>query len=130
MGTGKAEANAVANIFREILSQETVDDGLVFDAKGLHAISIRDAACYGGVRVETEAMLERARVPVRIDIGYCDAVSPAPTEIDYPTLLKNHRYVQAAVVVLQFGHSPVGLPNFARKCSMLDDLHIQQLMES
>jgi predicted nucleotidyltransferase component of viral defense system len=89
MGTGKAEANTVANIFREILSQETVDDGLVFDVKGLHAISIRDAARYGGVRVETEARLERARVPVRIDIGYGDAVTPAPTEIDYPTLLKS-----------------------------------------
>jgi predicted nucleotidyltransferase component of viral defense system len=88
LGSGSAEANAVANIFREILEQPIADDGLVFDVKGLRVTTIRDAARYGGVRVETEALLERARVPVRIDIGYGDAVTPGPTEIDYPTLLE------------------------------------------
>ncbi len=87
LGTGAAEANAVAQTFREILSQQIGDDGLVFDTKGLRAMPIREAASYGGIRVETEATLDRARVPVRIDIGYGDAVTPGPTEIDYPTLL-------------------------------------------
>lgn len=87
LGTGDAEANAVSTIFREILSQDIADDGLVFDIKGLRATSIRDAARYGGMRVETVATLDGARAPVRIDIGYGDAVTPQATEVDYPTLL-------------------------------------------
>lgn len=87
LGSGRAEAEAVAGVFREILSQAIDDDGLVFDVKGLRAGAIRGAARYGGIRIETVATLERARVPVRVDIGYGDVVTPAPAEIDYPTLL-------------------------------------------
>lgn len=87
LGTGKAEANAVAIIFREILRQKVPDDGLAFDLPALSVTTIRDAARYGGTRIETEASLDGARVPIRIDIGYGDAVTPKPLEIDYPTLL-------------------------------------------
>jgi predicted nucleotidyltransferase component of viral defense system len=87
LGSGRAEADAVARVFREILSRPVGDDGLVFDVKGLRASAIREAARYGGIRVETTATLERARVPVRVDIGFGDAVTPAPAEIAYPTLL-------------------------------------------
>ena len=32
-------------------------------------------------------MLERARIPLQIDVGYGDAVVPATIELEYPTLL-------------------------------------------
>jgi hypothetical protein len=41
----------------------------------------------GGVRVRTTAFIDRARIPVQIDIGFGDAVTPAPIQIDYPVLL-------------------------------------------
>jgi hypothetical protein len=31
--------------------------------------------------------LQRARIPIQIDIGFGDAVTPEPVESDYPTLL-------------------------------------------
>ena len=34
------------------------------------------------------AHLERAKIPIQIDIGFGDIVTPAPSEIDYPTLLE------------------------------------------
>ena len=33
------------------------------------------------------AYLERARIPIQIDLGFGDAVTPAPVETQYPTLL-------------------------------------------
>lgn len=87
LGSGDTEVETVAKIFREILLQPVSDDGLVFDVEGLQVATIRNSARYGGIRIETVATLERARIPVRVDIGYGDAVTPAPAEIDYPTLL-------------------------------------------
>lgn len=87
LGHGDAETAAIAAVFREILSQTVPGDGLVFDVGGVEATVIREDARYGGIRIETTATLERARVPMRIDIGFGDVVTPRPTEIDYPTLL-------------------------------------------
>jgi predicted nucleotidyltransferase component of viral defense system len=42
---------------------------------------------YQGVRITMTAMLERARIPVQVDIGFGDAVTPSPEEITYPVLL-------------------------------------------
>lgn len=87
LGHGDAEAAAIAAVFQEILSQTVPEDGLVFDVGGLEATIIREDARYGGIRIETTALLERARVPVRVDVGFGDAITPRPDEIDYPTLL-------------------------------------------
>ena len=45
----------------------------------------------GGVRVRTTAVIDRARIPVQIDIGFGDAITPAPIRIDYPVLLDSLR---------------------------------------
>jgi hypothetical protein len=39
------------------------------------------------VRVRTTATIAGARIAIQVDIGFGDAVTPAPVEIDYPTLL-------------------------------------------
>ncbi len=41
------------------------------------------------MRVRTTATIDGARVPIQVDVGFGDAVTPAPVEIDYPTLLGN-----------------------------------------
>ena len=38
-------------------------------------------------RITLEARLENARIPLQVDIGFGDAVTPAPEEIEFPTLL-------------------------------------------
>ncbi len=62
---------------------------MVFDHAGLQAAAIREEVEHGGVRVRTTATISRARVPIHVDVGFGDAVTPAPVEIDYPTLLGN-----------------------------------------
>jgi len=89
LGYGDNRAAAIADTFRVICAQPVADDGVVFDGAALEAASIREAADYGGVRVRTTATIAGARVPIQVDVGFGDAVTPAPLEIDYPTLLDN-----------------------------------------
>jgi predicted nucleotidyltransferase component of viral defense system len=63
------------------------DNGVIFDGAALQAALIREEVEYGGVRVRTMATIDGARVPIQVDVGFGDAVTPEPVEIDYPTLL-------------------------------------------
>lgn len=87
LGHGDAEVDAMATVFRQVLTRKVADDGLVFDVDGLQATAIREDARYGGIRIETTATLERARVPIQVDVGFGDAITPGAEEVDYPTLL-------------------------------------------
>ncbi|TAJ77474.1 MAG: nucleotidyl transferase AbiEii/AbiGii toxin family protein [Gallionellaceae bacterium] len=62
-------------------------DGLEFLPDTMRAIEIREDQEYQGVRVSFEARLGNAVIPIQIDIGYGDAVTPAPEDITYPTVL-------------------------------------------
>ena len=42
---------------------------------------------YGGVRLRTDAYLERSRIPVTIDIGFGDALADAARTMAYPSML-------------------------------------------
>jgi hypothetical protein len=67
---------------------EVGEDGLRFDGETVEAERISEDADYEGVRVTLVAYLERAKIPIQIDIGFGDIVTPAPSRTDYPTLLK------------------------------------------
>jgi Nucleotidyl transferase AbiEii toxin, Type IV TA system len=87
LGYGDSEPDAIAETFRAICSQPVGDDGVTFNVAALLAAPIREAAEYGGVRVRTSATIAGARIPIQVDVGFGDAVTPAPVEIYYPTLL-------------------------------------------
>jgi hypothetical protein len=87
LGFGANELPALAKAFREICRQEVDDDGLVFDVDNLVAEPIREDQDYGGVHIRTVAQLGRTRIPVQVDIGFGDAITPSPDEIQFPPLL-------------------------------------------
>ena len=60
---------------------------MVFDVDGLEAGLIREDSEYGGVRIRTQATIAGARIPIQVDVGFGDAITPGPIEIDYPVLL-------------------------------------------
>ena len=86
LGFGNAEPEEFAEVFREIAGI-VEDDGMVFDADSVKVWDIRKEAGYPGVRVSMRATLDGARIPVQCDIGFGDAVTPAPLQQTYPTLL-------------------------------------------
>jgi predicted nucleotidyltransferase component of viral defense system len=87
LGYGNSDLESIAAAFRAICAHPVADDGVQFDVAGLEAAPIREELKYGGVRVRTTAVIDRARIPVQIDIGFGDAITPAPIQIDYPVLL-------------------------------------------
>ncbi len=84
---GDASKDRLARAVADIAGTEVEDDGLVYDLDSLEVEEIRENQDYGGLRVSMNVMLERARIPLQIDVGYGDAVVPATIELDYPTLL-------------------------------------------
>lgn len=64
-----------------------VDDGVAFDASSIRAEEIRKEANYSGIRLTLTGNIDGARCPVQIDVGYGDAVTPAPETAHYPVLL-------------------------------------------
>ena len=87
LGSGPAEIGPVADCFRDLCAVEIADDGLRFQAESVRAEEIREAGEYGGIRVELQASLATARIRLQVDIGFGDAVVPAPEEVEFPVLL-------------------------------------------
>jgi hypothetical protein len=87
LGRGDNAPERLVRLFRELCELEVEPDGLVFDADSVKAERITEDADYEGVRVTFTARLDRARIPIQIDIGFGDVVTPAPIASDYQTLL-------------------------------------------
>lgn len=87
LGHGENTSGRLIEAFRRICDAESEADGMTFDVDSLRAHPIRLDQEYQGQRVELNAYLGRARIPLQIDIGYGDIVSPPAEEAVYPTLL-------------------------------------------
>lgn len=87
LGFGDNDAAAIVSVFQTIVRTKVIDDGLEFDPETVTARPITEADEYQGLRVKMIAALASARISLQVDVGFGDAVTPGPTEIDYPTLL-------------------------------------------
>lgn len=86
LGLGTSDLASVAETFRDIAAV-TVDDGIEFDPASVTVEEIRKETGYGGVRVIIAGELAKARCKTQIDVGFGDAVTPAPVDSVYPVLL-------------------------------------------
>jgi hypothetical protein len=86
-GRGDPSADALVRQFRQICATATEEDGLRFDADSIQVEVIREQQAYEGQRVRLLAYLGTARIPLQIDIGFGDAVTPSPQRVAFPTLL-------------------------------------------
>ena len=86
LGFGPDDVDTAVRTFREICLAPA-EDGVVFDPDSVKGAIIRKEAGYGGVRIDLQAKLDGARIALQVDIGFGDAVTPAPDAISYPVLL-------------------------------------------
>jgi len=86
-GVDEISPERVATIFRDLCQVQCREDGLSFDSESIRVNRIREAQQEGGLRVEMRASLAVALIPLQIDIGFGDAVTPEASEVEYPTLL-------------------------------------------
>lgn len=113
LALGSENLEGAEQIVREICSTPFEEDGVEFLTETVHGELIREEQEYGGIRVTFRAKLGSARIHLRVDIGYGDAVTPEPTVEEYPTLLDMPapvlRMYPAEAVVAEKYHTLVDL---------------------
>ena len=80
-------AEQLETLFMSVCTVPVEADGLAFLALSVKAEKIREEDTYGGMRVTLEARLGRAKIPLQVDIGFGDAITPKAVVAEFPALL-------------------------------------------
>ena len=83
---GSPEPAGLESIFNGVCARETAPpDGLEW-LPG-QAAAIREDNLYGGVRIRLIARLGNIRIPVQVDVGFGDAITPEAKTAEWPMVL-------------------------------------------
>jgi hypothetical protein len=88
LGFGIAEIPHLIKVFEDLCAIE-FEDGIKFDAASINAEEIRKDANYSGTRLTVVGIIDGAKCTVQVDVGYGDAVTPAPEMATYPVMLED-----------------------------------------
>ncbi len=70
------------------LTAMTVEpDGVSFDASQLRVEEMQAQDESKGVRLSFLARIGNVRIPMKVDVGFGDVITPAPVDVDYPAML-------------------------------------------
>jgi len=86
-GHGDPGPELLGTLFRQLCVLDIEADGVQFDAESVTVSEIREQEQYLGQRIRLIAHLEQSWVKVQVDVGFGDAITPAPTWAFYPTFL-------------------------------------------
>jgi len=87
LGYGDPSADTLRETFRALCRAKVTPDGLAFDENTVSVEEIRASKEYDGQRVKMTVHLAQARIPLQIDVGFGDTVTPAAQLTDYTALL-------------------------------------------
>lgn len=87
LGTGEPSANDLRKVFQEVCDVAVEPDGMRFDHASVTVTEIREDNIYQGLRVKLAGHLGSARIPVQIDVGFGDVITPGPAEATFGPLL-------------------------------------------
>lgn len=87
LGCGENTLPHWEQVFRDICGVQVAADGLEFKDNTIRGERIKEDQEYEGVRIKLTAILGTAKIPIQVDIGFGDVVTPAPNDVDFPTLL-------------------------------------------
>lgn len=86
-GRTNNQLDHIKKLVGEVCEIAVDPDGIEFNRASIDVSRIKEDADYEGVRVQFHATLARVRIPMQLDIGFGDVITPEPAEIEYPTLL-------------------------------------------
>ena len=86
-GRTSNQLDHIQKVVKAVCDVAVNPDGIQFSRDSIKVSRIKEDADYEGVRVRFHTTLARARIPMQLDIGFGDVITPEPTEIEYPTLL-------------------------------------------
>ena len=87
LGFGDPSPNALRQAFQAVCRAEVEPDGLTFDEETMTIEEIRREQEYDGQRIKLAAHLAKARIPLQIDVGFGDVITPEVQMLDYAPLL-------------------------------------------
>ena len=101
LGRFDNQVAVIETVIKDVCNIVVAPDGLMFDSSVVQGRKIKEDADYEGVRVKFTGFLERARIPMQIDVGFGDIVHPKIRVVDFP---KPHLkgYPQESVISEKF----------------------------
>jgi hypothetical protein len=81
------QTESIEKVIKDICKVIVIPDGLVFDPQTVRGQKIKEDADYEGVRIKFTGFLEKARIPMQIDVGFGDIIYPNPKTFEYPVIL-------------------------------------------
>lgn len=87
LGSGDPSPDRMKELFRQVISTSAPDDGVSFHRKTLKAEAARVEDEYSGVKIAVTASIAGAMLPINVDIGFGDVITPGAQEIEYPSML-------------------------------------------
>jgi len=101
------EVATIEKVMKDVCDTSVDLDGLNFDPQTVIGMKIKEDADYEGVRVKFTGFLDRAEIPMQIDVGFGDIVYPKTRVIDYPAILdfpkpRLNGYPQESVISEKF----------------------------
>ena len=86
--TGDISPNNIKQVVIDICNIEvTNDDAMVYDAESIKIVPIKEGQEYQGLRVTLKSKLGHISIPVQLDMGTGDVVTPRATEADFKVLI-------------------------------------------
>jgi len=87
LGYGTNKVSSLEEIFKTVCQDSYTEDGVEFYPETVKGERIKEEQEYEGVRLKIEGKLGSARLTVQVDIGFGDAVTPAPELGEFPSIL-------------------------------------------
>ncbi len=87
LGRMEDSVGQVVSAVEAICREPVPDDGLRYETEGIVGERITETASCSGIRLRFAAYLGKARIPMRIDIGFGDPLVPGPSPVRLPTIL-------------------------------------------
>jgi predicted nucleotidyltransferase component of viral defense system len=84
---GDPDVSRMVSVFQGLCRQVVEEDGMVFLPETVAGALVREDEIYEGLRITLTATLGTARIPLQIDLGFGDAITPAAQEAELPVLL-------------------------------------------
>ena len=107
LGRVSNDLASIREVIASICQIPTKSDGMVFDSGTVTTERITEDADYEGSSRHFWAILGNTRLPMQIDIGFSDVITPKPAAIVYPTILgypapELHAYNRETVIAEKF----------------------------
>lgn len=88
LGFTENSIDNLVRIIRQVCSLSLESDGIVFVPDSVKGEMIKENADYHGIRIEFLGFLGKAKVNMRLDVGFADVVTPAARELELPTIFE------------------------------------------